>query len=81
MNASECSPPGGRFSLITFLGFGVSEKREYSILSRLNSNPFQFIQRNLTLAPVVGLRCPRELVVGDVLRGFKRAVVLQVRGA
>jgi hypothetical protein len=39
-----------------------------------------FIERNLVLPPVVELGRPRALVVGDVLRGFKRAIVLQVRG-
>ena len=32
------------------------------------------------LAPVVELRGPGAFVVGDVLRGFERAVVFQVRG-
>jgi len=46
----------------------------------LNRNPLDLVERNLILAAVVELRCPRALVVGDVLRGFKRALVLPVRG-
>ena len=46
----------------------------------LNCNPLDLIERNLILPAVVELRRPRALVVGDVLRGFKRALVLQVRG-
>ena len=46
----------------------------------LDRNPLDLIERNLILPPVVELGRPRALVVGDMLRGFKRAVVLQVRG-
>lgn len=46
----------------------------------LNRNALDLVERNLILPPVVELGRPRALVVGDVLRGFKRAVVLQVRG-
>ena len=38
-----------------------------------------FVERNLVLPPVVELRGSRALVVGDVLRGFKRTLVLQIR--
>lgn len=34
---------------------------------------FHLIEGNLILSPVVELRRPRRLVVGDLLRGFKRA--------
>ena len=49
-------------------------------LHRLNQNLLHFIKRNLILAPVVKLRRPGRLMVGDVLRGFERALVLQVGG-
>ena len=49
-------------------------------LHRLNQNLLHFIERNLILAPVVKLRRPGRLMVGDVLRGFERALVLQVGG-
>jgi hypothetical protein len=45
-----------------------------------NRNALHLIGRNLILSPVVELGRPRRLVAGDVVRGFKRAVVLQVRG-
>jgi hypothetical protein len=37
------------------------------------------VERNLILSPVVELRRAGRLVVGDVLRCFKRSLVLQVR--
>jgi len=45
-----------------------------------NRNPLHFIERNLILASVVELCRPRRLMVGDVLRDFELAAVLQVRG-
>ena len=47
---------------------------------QLNRDPLDFIQSNLVLPTVVELRRARRLVVGDVLRGFERALVLQVGG-
>ncbi len=44
-----------------------------------NRNPLDRIERNLVLAPVVELRRAGGFVVGDVLRGFQRSAVLQVR--
>ena len=46
----------------------------------LNQYPFDLIERNLVLSAVVELGRARRLVVGDVLRGFERALVLQVPG-
>jgi hypothetical protein len=46
----------------------------------LNHDALDLIKRNLILPSVVKLRGSRALVVGDVLRGFKGALVLQVRG-
>ena len=46
---------------------------------RSNRNSLHLIERNLVLPSVVELRRPRALVIGDVLCGFQRAVVLQVR--
>ena len=46
----------------------------------LNQYPFDLVKLNLVLPAVVELGRARRLVVGDVLRGFKRALVLQVRG-
>ena len=45
-----------------------------------NRNPLHFIERNLVLPAVVKLRRARAFVVGDVLRDFELAAVLQVRG-
>lgn len=45
-----------------------------------DQDSFDLIERNLILPAVVKLGRPRALVVGDVLRGFQRAAVLQVRG-
>jgi len=45
-----------------------------------NRDPLHFIERNLVLPPVVELGRPRALVVSDVLRGFKLAVILRVFG-
>ena len=42
----------------------------------LNSNPLDLIERNFFLAPVVKLRRPRRLVVGDVLRDFELSALL-----
>jgi len=58
----------------------LREWRNRGALWFLDRNPRYFIDRNLILSPVVELRRSRALVVGDVLRGFKRALVLQVRG-
>ena len=46
----------------------------------LNCDPLDFIERDLILPPVVELGRPRRLVVGEVLRQFELAAVLQVRG-
>lgn len=43
-------------------------------------NALDLVEGNLVLPPVVELRGPGAFVVGDVLRGFKRSLVLQVRG-
>jgi hypothetical protein len=45
----------------------------------LNRDPLDLIERKLILSPVVELGRPRALVVGDMLRGFEGALVLQVR--
>jgi hypothetical protein len=55
----------------------VQGRKMWSIL---NQDTLDLIERNLILSLVVELGRARRLVVGDVLRGFKRAVVLQVRG-
>jgi hypothetical protein len=46
-----------------------------------NRNPLDLIKRNLVLPPVMELRGPGAFVVGDVLRDFKVAAVLQVARA
>ena len=46
----------------------------------LDRNLLDLVQRNFILPAVVELRRPGRLVIGDVLRGFEGALVLQVRG-
>ena len=46
----------------------------------LNGDPLYFVQRDLLLAAVVEHGGAGELVVGDVLRRFQGAVVLEVGG-
>jgi hypothetical protein len=59
---------------------GGKTRTEPRLWTHLNRNPLHFVERNLILSPIVELRRSRRLVVGDVLRGFKLALVLQVRG-
>jgi len=47
--------------------------------SCLNCDPFYLIERNLILSPVVEFGCPRRFMVGDLLRHFQLAAVLQIR--
>ena len=61
----------------------ISSMREWRHVFRgvpLNGNPFDFIERNLILPAVIEFRRPGGLVVGDVLRRFELAIVLQVGG-
>src|SRR5271169_505395 len=61
----------------------MSDKTSYRTKRRsvtLDRDPFNLIEGSLILPAVVKLRRPRRLVVGDVLRRFEGALVLQVRG-
>ena len=46
-----------------------------------DGNALDLVERNLVVPPVVELRSPGAFVVGDVLRCFKRALVLQVKAS
>jgi hypothetical protein len=43
-------------------------------------NSFNFIQRDLILPSIIQFGRARRLVIGDLLRDFERAAVLEVRG-
>jgi hypothetical protein len=44
----------------------------------LNRDPLDLVERNLVPPPVVKLRRTRRRMIGDVLRVFERAAVLQI---
>ena len=62
-------------------GFLYRVKRAISLAQkpRSNRNPLDLIARNLVLPAVVELGRPRAHVICDVLRGFRRALVFQIR--
>ncbi len=45
----------------------------------LDRDPLDFIERDFVSAAVIKLGCPRRFVVGDLLRHFQLAAVLQIR--
>src|SRR5271170_1301869 len=46
----------------------------------LDRNLLYLVQRNFILATVVELGRPGRFVIGELLRGFQRSLVLQIRG-
>ena len=45
----------------------------------LDRDPFDFIERDFASAAVIKLGGPRRFMVGDLLRHFQLAAVLQIR--
>ena len=66
----------------------VTFTRDYCIIrlskrvlnnSPSDRNPLDLVERNLILSAVIKFRCPRRFMVGDLLRDFEFAAVLQIR--
>jgi hypothetical protein len=45
----------------------------------LDRDSLDLVERNLVLSAVIKLGCPRRFMVGDLLRNFQLAAVLQIR--
>jgi hypothetical protein len=64
--------PGSRLNVHFFTNGGVTPDS--------NRYPFYLIKRNLVLPTIIELGCPRRFMVGDLLRDFEFAAVLQIGG-
>jgi hypothetical protein len=44
-----------------------------------DGDPLDLVQRNFILPSIIQFGCPRRLVIGDLLRDFECAAILEVR--